>query len=94
MKIVENNKSENIIKIKSYEFTLRIVELYRMLVKNNEYVLSKQLLKSGTSIGANVEIEDQYLKPLIAESSEIIRMPASIVKTTSLNNSKFKIKNS
>jgi len=94
LKIVENNKSENIIKIKSYEFTLRIVELYRMLVKNNEYVLSKQLLKSGTSIGANVEIEDQYLKPLIAESSEIIRMPASIVKTTSLNNSKFKIKNS
>ena len=94
MKIVENNKSENIIKIKSYEFALRIVELYRMLVKNNEYVLSKQLLKSGTSIGANVEIEDQYLKPLIAESSEIIRMPASIVKTTSLNNSKFKIKNS
>lgn len=94
MKIVENNKSENIIKIKSYEFTLRIVELYRMLVKNNEYVLSKQLLKSGTSIGANVEIEDQYLKPLIAESSEMIRMLTSIVKTTSLNNSKFKIKNS
>lgn len=43
------------IKEKSYAFALRVIELYKELVSRNEYVLSKQLLKSGTSIGANVE---------------------------------------
>lgn len=46
---------DNIIQQKSYDFALKIIELYRSLVKGNEYVLSKQLLRSGTSIGANVE---------------------------------------
>ena len=39
----------------SFKFALRIIELYRFLAKNNEYVVSKQLLRSGTSIGANVQ---------------------------------------
>ncbi len=39
---------------RTFEFALLIVELYRHLIGKNEYVLSKQLLKSGTSIGANV----------------------------------------
>jgi four helix bundle protein len=39
----------------SFNFALRIIGLYRFLEKNNEYVISKQLLKSGTSIGANVQ---------------------------------------
>lgn len=42
------------IKDKSYAFALRIVALCRELTARNEYVLSKQLLKAGTSIGANV----------------------------------------
>jgi four helix bundle protein len=46
---------ENIIKEKSFEFALSIVKLYQQLVLNKEYVLSKQLLRSGTSIGANIE---------------------------------------
>jgi len=46
---------ESLIKKKSYLFALGIVELYKILLKQNEFVLSKQLLKSGTSIGANVE---------------------------------------
>lgn len=46
---------ENIIQKKSYEFSLQIIALYRKLCKNNEFVLSKQLLRSGTSIGANIE---------------------------------------
>ena len=46
---------ENLIQQKSYDFALKIIALYRKLVKGNEYVLSKQLLRSGTSIGANVE---------------------------------------
>jgi four helix bundle protein len=39
----------------SFAFALRIIQLYRVLVENHEYVLSKQLLRSGTGIGANVE---------------------------------------
>lgn len=47
---------ENIIKDKSYEFALRVVKLYKYLSdEKKEYVLSKQVLRSGTSIGANVE---------------------------------------
>jgi len=45
----------SLIKDKSYCFALEIIGLYKILLKQNEFVLSKQLLKSGTSIGANVE---------------------------------------
>ena len=45
----------NITQEKSYSFALKIVKLYKQLTEvNKEYVLSKQVLKSGTSIGANV----------------------------------------
>ncbi|MCK5415880.1 four helix bundle protein [Candidatus Parcubacteria bacterium] len=47
---------QNIIAEKSYKFALRIVKLSQYLVKNKkEFVLSKQILRSGTSIGANIE---------------------------------------
>ncbi|RLC16065.1 MAG: four helix bundle protein, partial [Deltaproteobacteria bacterium] len=45
----------NIIKVKSYQFSLNIIGLYKKMVSQNEYILSKQLVRSGTSIGANVE---------------------------------------
>ncbi len=38
----------------SYSFALRIVKLSRLLAGRNEFVLSRQILKSGTSIGANI----------------------------------------
>ncbi len=44
----------SIIKEKSFEFSLTIIELYKLLQFQKEYVLSKQLLRSATSIGANV----------------------------------------
>ena len=48
-------KKENIIENKSFEFAVRIVNLYKHLnYEKKEYVMSRQLLKSGTSIGANV----------------------------------------
>lgn len=48
-------KSENVVLQKSREFALRIIKLYRyMSVENREFILSKQVLRSGTSIGANV----------------------------------------
>ncbi|MBT8272185.1 MAG: four helix bundle protein [Bacteroidia bacterium] len=46
---------ENIIATKTYAFSVSVVELSKRLISKNEFVLSKQLLKSGTSIGANVE---------------------------------------
>jgi four helix bundle protein len=47
---------ENIIQIKSYAFAVRTVKVYQYLCEEKkEYVLSKQLLRSGTSIGANIE---------------------------------------
>ena len=46
---------ENIIAVKSYDFAVMIVNLSRNLVRQREYVISKQILKSGTSIGANIE---------------------------------------
>lgn len=48
-------KKESIIEIKSFEFALHIIKLHKELKKENEYVISKQLLRSGTSIGANVQ---------------------------------------
>ena len=48
-------KSENIILEKSYEFSLNIIGLYKKMISEKEYVMSKQILRSGTSIGANIE---------------------------------------
>lgn len=47
---------ENIIQKKSFEFALRSIDLYKYMIhEQKEYVLSKQYLRSATSIGANVE---------------------------------------
>ncbi len=51
---------ENILKDKSYSFSVRIVKLSQFLVtEKKEYVLSKQILRSGTSVGANIR-EAEY----------------------------------
>lgn len=51
---------ESILRNKSYVFALRIVKLYQFIVaEKKEFVLSKQILRSGTSIGANVEEANQ-----------------------------------
>lgn len=48
-------EDKSIVRRKSFEFALRIVRLYQFVCKtHNEYVLSKQLLRSGTSVGANI----------------------------------------
>ena len=46
---------ENIIAVKTFEFALSIISLFIALKKENEFIISKQLLRSATSIGANVE---------------------------------------
>ena len=44
----------NIIADKSFSFSIMIIELYKKMSEQKEYVLAKQVLRSGTSIGANI----------------------------------------
>lgn len=53
-------KSDNVVMTKSKVFALRIIKLYKYLCdEKKEFVLSKQVLRSGTSIGANIK-ESEY----------------------------------
>ena len=49
------NFSNNPIEQKSFDFSLRIIEIYKEIIEQKEFVLSKQLLRSGISIGANIQ---------------------------------------
>jgi four helix bundle protein len=65
-------KEDNVIQDKSFEFAIRAVNIYKYLsYSKKEYVLSKQLLRCGTSIGANIEeaIGAQSKKDFIAKMS-------------------------
>lgn len=46
---------ESIVHVKAFDFALSVIDLYKELIRQHEYVLSKQLLRCGTSIGANLE---------------------------------------
>ena len=46
---------ECIVQKKSFDFSLKIISLYKKLQQEKEFIISNQLLRSGTSIGANVE---------------------------------------
>ena len=72
---------ENIIIDKSHVFALKIISLYKELIEKKEFVLSKQLLRSGTSIGANInesqsaESNSDFIHKLqisLKESREVI----------------------
>jgi len=115
----ESRLKENVILEKSYAFALAVVPVCRRLQDEREYVLSRQLLRSGTSIGANVEEaqagqsradflskmstaakesrESRYwlrllrdseefpkinFQPLLDSVEEIVKILASIVKST------------
>ncbi|MFZ5391815.1 MAG: four helix bundle protein [Patescibacteria group bacterium] len=50
------DKQNNVIQIKSFNFSIRIIKLSLYLSKQKwEYIISKQIIRSGTSIGANIE---------------------------------------
>src|SRR5688500_8750132 len=59
----------NLIVDRSFSFSLKIIGLYRLLIEKKEFVISKQLLRSATSIGANVEeaIAGQSRKDFISK---------------------------
>lgn len=72
LRIKNWDMKENIIQEKSFAFAIRIVNAYKYLIEQKkEFILSKQLLRSGTSIGANVEeaIGGQSKKDFIAKLS-------------------------
>ncbi|MBR6509957.1 MAG: four helix bundle protein [Clostridia bacterium] len=89
----------NIIETKSFDFAVRIVNLYKYLTEiKKEFVLSKQLLRSGTSIGANIsEAErgqskaDFYAKMSIAlkEANETYYWIRLLYQTEYLNQEQF-----
>lgn len=64
-------KNDNIIAIKTFDFALSIITLTIQHKKENEFIISKQLMRSGTSIGANVEeaIAAQSKKDFISKMS-------------------------
>jgi four helix bundle protein len=92
-------KGENIIKIKSYQFAVRVVNLYKFLVEDKkEFVISKQLLRSGTSIGANVreaehaESKADFIHKLsiaLKEANETEYWLDLLKETSYLNNSEY-----
>jgi len=65
------DQKPNIIKDKTYQFALEIIFLYKKMRDQNEFILSKQVIRSGTSIGANVEeaIAAQSRKDFISKMS-------------------------
>ena len=120
-------KNENVVREKSFKFAVRIVRLYQFLTNtqnsNRELILSKQILRSGTSVGANIResrnaqtVKDFLTKLYIAskeaeetgywlellketgyitieqfeslnqDCEEILKLLASIIKTTKKNN--------
>ena len=66
-------KVDNVITDKSFAFAIRIVKLYNYLTKEKrEFVISKQILRSGTSIGANIrEAVAGQTKPMFAAKLNI-----------------------
>lgn len=91
---------EIIIENKSFDFAVRIVNLYKYLAfEKQEYVLSKQLLRSGTSIGANVsEAQKAQTKPdfntkmniALKEANETYYWLRLLYKTDYLSDTEFK----
>lgn len=117
---------ENIVMNKAYAFALRIIKLYKYLItEKKEFVLSKQVLRSGTAVGALIKeaehaqskadfinkmnialkeaneteywimllqdsdyLEEKETISIRVEISELIKLLASIVKTSKLNHGK------
>jgi four helix bundle protein len=62
---------ENLIKRKSFEFAVLSIRTYKKLIEQKEFVVSKQFVRSATSIGANVQEADAGIskKDFIAKMS-------------------------
>ena len=124
-------KNENVVREKGFKFAIRIVRLYQHLTNiqnsNRELILSKQVLRSGTSVGANIResrnaqtvkdfltklyiaskeadetgywlellketgyISEEQFESINQDCEEIMKLLASIIKTTKKNNPDLK----
>ena len=81
---------------KSFGFAIRIVRLYKILYERKEFVLSKQMLRSGTAIGALLKeaehaqskadyLSEKEYESIIEDCRELIKLTVSIVKTSKQN---------
>ena len=72
---------ERTARYKSKRFAIRVVHLYQHLCREkNEYTLSKQFLRSGTSIGANLAEPEEY-KTMYADCKELQKMLSATTRT-------------
>lgn len=80
--LIYTNIMDNVIENKSFQLAIRIVRLYKFLCEEKkEYILSKQLLRAGTSIGANVtESQQAQSKPDFVSKISIALKEASETK--------------
>ena len=80
--LIYTNIVDNVIENKSFQFAIRIVRLYKFLCEEKkEYILSRQLLRAGTSIGANVtESQQAQSKPDFVSKISIALKEASETK--------------
>lgn len=80
--LIYTNIMDNVIENKSFQFAIRIVRLYKFLCEEKkEYILSRQLLRAGTSIGANVTKSQQaQSKPDFVSKISIALKEASETK--------------
>lgn len=98
-----NENKDNIIVKKSYSFALEIIRIYKYLINDKkEFVLSKQLLRSGTSIGANIheaiasESKKDFIHKLgigVKEARETSYWLNLLKDSDYMNNEQFKILN-
>lgn len=98
-----NENKDNIIVKKSYSFALEIIRIYKYLINDKkEFVLSKQLLRSGTSIGANIheaiasESKKDFIHKLgtgVKEARETSYWLNLLKDSDYINNEQFKILN-
>lgn len=90
---------ESILKTKSFDFAVRIIKLYKFLKKtHNEYELSQQLVRAGTSIGAlireteHAESRKDFVHKLnvgLKEANESIYWPGLLYATDHINKKMF-----
>ncbi len=77
---------ENIVKNKSFLFAVNIVNLYKFLCENkNEFILSKQLLRSGTSVGALIREAEQAESKTISNIKWVLHKKKSMKQFIGLN---------
>ena len=74
------------LKEESFEFALWVIHLYQQMIKDREFVMSKQILRSGTSVGANIrEAQNTQSRQDFFKSRKYVKDASSAILTTKQN---------